>query len=146
MLYKYLSIFSVAFIELWAAIPMGIGFKIHPILIILISSLGAFSGAILVIVFGSKIQKLIAKNYTHSEKKETKEKLIQKIWKNYGVIGLGLLSPLITGAPIGIALGILFNAKKRDLLIFTSIGILFWSTFLTFIGYYGSELFTSLIK
>ena len=51
--------------------------------------------------------------------------------------GLGLLAPLVTGAPIGVALGLVLHAKPGFLLRSTVLGIVIWSTILTLIAYYG---------
>ena len=66
-------------------------------------------------------------------RKEKKEQpgLIYRIWHRYGVIGLGLLAPLLTGAPLGVALGLTLGAPSRRLLFWTSVGIVLWSAGLT---------------
>jgi hypothetical protein len=54
-----------------------------------------------------------------------------RIWNKYGIPGLGVLSPLITGSPLGAAIGISFGADPRKLIIWMTIGIVFWSAILT---------------
>jgi hypothetical protein len=68
----------------------------------------------------------------HGQKeKKGKQGLIDRVWQRYGVIGLGLLAPLLTGAPLGIALGLTLGASSGRLLFWTSVGIVLWSTALT---------------
>jgi hypothetical protein len=43
-----------------------------------------------------------------------------KIWDNYGITGLGLLSPLLFGSPIGAAVGIALGAGKKRLIFWMS--------------------------
>jgi len=62
---------------------------------------------------------------------------LYKIWNKYGVIGLGLLSPLLFGAPLGAAVGIALGAGKKPLILWMSIGILCWSVCLTLVGFTG---------
>lgn len=54
-----------------------------------------------------------------------------RIWEKYGVIGLGFASPLLTGAPLGAAIGISLGAPTGKLLWWMAIGIVFWSVILT---------------
>ena len=143
MILQFFTVFFTAMFELWVAIPIGIGFKLNPIITIIATFLGATVGSILVILLGNGIQKLILRGHNQKIEKET---TMKKIWNKYGVIGLGLLSPLLTGAPLGIAIGLLFNAEKKKLLIFVVLGILIWSIVLTFIGFYSYETFQYFIK
>jgi len=140
---QFFTVFFTAMFELWLAIPIGIGFKLKPIIIIMATFLGATIGSIVVILLGKGIQKLILRGHKQKTEKET---TIKKIWNKYGVIGLGLLSPLLTGAPLGIAIGLLFNAEKKKLLIFVVLGILLWSIVLTLVGVYSYETFRYFIK
>lgn len=63
-----------------------------------------------------------------------------RIWNRYGIIGLGFLSPLLTGSPLGAAIGISFNAEPRKLLLWMGVGIVFWSAVLTTAAAYGLML------
>ena len=143
MVLQFFTVFFTAMFELWVAIPIGIGFKLEPIIIIMATSLGATIGSIFVILLGNGIQKLILRGHKQKAEKET---TIKKIWNKYGVIGLGLLSPLLTGAPLGVALGLMFNAEKKKLLIFVVLGIIIWSTVLTLIGVYSFDTFKYFMK
>lgn len=60
-----------------------------------------------------------------------------RIWEKYGVIGLGLASPLLTGAPLGAAIGISLGAPTGKLMWWMSIGIVIWSVILTAAVAYG---------
>ena len=71
---------------------------------------------------------------------------IYEIWKRYGVIGLGLLSPLVLGAPLGAAVGIGLGADRNRLLLWMAVGIVIWSIILTAAGLYGVLSFQSLNK
>lgn len=66
-----------------------------------------------------------------------------KIWNKYGIVGLGLLSPLFFGAPLGSGLGIGLGTEKRPLLIWMSIWIILWSILLTTASYFGIMAFES---
>ncbi len=62
---------------------------------------------------------------------------IHRIWEHYGTVGLGLLAPLLVGAPLGAALGLALGAPTGRLLFWISVGIAGWSAVLTLAGTLG---------
>jgi len=68
-----------------------------------------------VIIFGDRLRKWFIK--WHYGGKSVKEGRIYDIRNKYGIIGLGLLSPLLFGAPLGAALGIGLGAPRDSLFI-----------------------------
>ena len=125
---------GLGIIELWAAIPAGTALKLHPLLNGIASAVGAIIGAVVAIFFGDRLRQWLLKK---REKKEKNKGRIYRIWEKYGVIGLGMLSPLLTGAPIGAAIGISWGASPKRLIIWMSIGIVIWTVILTAISTLG---------
>lgn len=134
---KFITVTGLGIIELWAAIPAGTVLRLHPLLNGLASGLGAIIGALLVIIIGDRLRNWLLKK---KEKKQNNGQ-IYRIWNKYGVIGLGILSPLITGAPLGAAIGISLGASPKRLLFWMSIGIVVWTILLTTISTFGFAVF-----
>jgi hypothetical protein len=65
------------------------------------------------------------------ERKNKEQSKMGAIWNKYGVVGLGIISPLITGAPLGAVIGISFGAAPGRLLLWMTIGIIIWTVILT---------------
>lgn len=137
-----LIVFGASILELWAGIPLGLVFGINPIITGAAAALGAISAAIIVSLLGDSIRDKFIK-WRYGENNDLKSGNFYKIWNKYGIIGLGLISPLLFGAPIGAALGIALGAEKRPLLIWMSTGIVIWSIILTSAGYLGIMTFES---
>jgi len=135
---KFLTVTGLGIVELWAAIPAGTALKLNPLLNGFASGLGAFIGALLVILIGDRLRNwlLKKKDRAHHNKGQ-----IYRIWEKYGVIGLGLLSPLITGSLLGAALGISLGASPKRLLFWMGIGIVLWTIVLTTISTLGFAVF-----
>ena len=131
-----LLVFGAGILELWAAIPLGLAINLNPVIIGAASALGAIAAAFLVTAIGDSIREKVIK-WRYGENKDLKGSRYYKIWNKYGVVGLGLISPLLFGAPVGSALGVALGSRKRPLLIWMSIGIVIWSTGLTAAGYLG---------
>lgn len=138
------SVFAVSIIELWLGIPLGLFLNLNPVLITISAAAGSISSAFIVLTVGEGIRKWFIKwRYGGKSYEEGK---IYEIWKKYGVIGLGLTSPLLFGAPLGAAIGIGLGAPKKALMIWMSVGIIFWSIFLTAAGFFGVISFEHISK
>lgn len=131
-----LIIFAASMVELWLAIPLGLVMEVNPILIAIISSAGAILSAFFVIILGDNLRTRFL-NWKFKDEKALEKSRLYEIWNKYGVIGLGLLSPLLFGAPLGAAVGIALGARKEHLLLWMSIGIIIWSIGLTLAGVMG---------
>lgn len=139
-----IAVFGASIIELWLGIPLGFFLKLNPLLIVILSLAGSILSAYLVIILGEGIRKRFIK-WRYGEQSIKKGRLYY-IWDKYGIIGLGLLSPLLFGAPLGAALGIGLGAPRYRLLFWMSIGIVIWSIFLTALGFFGLMSFQSILK
>ncbi len=135
---KFVTVTGLGIIELWAAIPAGTALKLHPLLNGLAAGLGAIIGALLVIILGDRLRNWLLKK---KEKEQKNRGWIYRIWEKYGVIGLGILSPLITGALLGAAIGISLGASPKRLILWTSVGIVIWTIVLTIISTLGFAVF-----
>ena len=131
-----LLVFGAGILELWAAIPIGLAINLNPVIIGIASALGAIAAAFLVTTVGDSIREKVIK-WRYGENKDLKDSRYYKIWNKYGIVGLGLISPLLFGAPVGAALGVALGSSKKPLLIWMSIGIVIWSACLTAAGYLG---------
>lgn len=138
VLIKFITVAGLGILELWVAIPAGTALKLHPLLNGMASALGAVIAAVIVIFFGDRLRTWLLRK---KEKDEKNKGWIFKVWEKYGVIGLGILSPLITGAPLGAAVGIALGAPPRRLIIWMSIGIVIWTIVLTIISTLGFAIF-----
>lgn len=138
-------VFISGVVELWLAVPTGIALKLNPILIVAVSASSSILAVLIVAFLGDSIRsRFIAWRYGEDKKFETSR--IHDVWNKYGVVGLGLLSPLIFGAPLGTAVGITFGARKDNLILWMSLGIIIWSVGLTAAGIMGLMSFEALSK
>lgn len=138
-------VFISGVVELWLAVPMGIALKLNPILIVAVSASSSILAVLIVAFLGDSLRsRFITWRYGEDKKFETSR--IHDVWNKYGVVGLGLLSPLLFGAPLGTAVGITFGANKDNLILWMSMGIIIWSVGLTAAGIMGLMSFEALSK
>jgi hypothetical protein len=130
------SVFALGAVELWAAIPAGLALDVSPVLVGVVAAAGAMLGVVVVVLLGERVRDRVVRRHGDGGQKGP-QGLIRRIWDRYGVIGLGLVAPLLTGAPVAAALGLALGVPARRLLFWMSIGIALWSTVLTLVGVLG---------
>ena len=136
MLLKLLTIFALGVAELWAAAPAGAVMGLDPLLVFLVAAAGAIGGGSVVLLLGERVKAWLVRK-RKCEKLEERRGLLFRVWLRYGVIGWGLLAPLLVGSPLGAAFGLVLGAPPRRLLPWLAAGSLLWSVVfssLTFLG------------
>jgi membrane protein YqaA with SNARE-associated domain len=138
MLLKCLTIFVLGVAELWAAAPTGAVMGLDPLLVCAVAALGAVSGGTIVILLGERI-KIWLERRRKREKLEERRGLLFRVWLRYGVVGWGLLAPLLVGSPLGAALGLVLGAPPRRLLPWLAAGSVLWSVAFSILTAMGSH-------
>ncbi len=131
---KLLTVIGLGTFELWAAIPVGFALQLHPVLVGVMAALGAGLGVFVVIFLGGRLRGWLLRHHDSKIHEKGRPGLIDRIWQRYGVIGLGLLAPLLTGAPIGAAVGLALGIPASRLFLWLSLGVVLSSTVLTLTG------------
>ena len=138
-----LEIFTVAGLatfEIYAAIPAGFAFGLHPGTIFSSSVIGGLAGVFIAAFLGDKIRAFISR-YKKPTAEKPKEGLIYRIWDKYGVIGVGFLGTMTVGAPVSLAVGVGFNVPLKKLVTWCCIGVFVRCALFTTIGHFGMQLF-----
>lgn len=137
-----LEIFTVAGLatfEVYAAIPAGFAFGMHPGTIFTASTIGGLIGVFVAAFLGDQIRAFFRRNKPPKEEKP-KTGLAYRLWDKYGIIGLGFLGTMTVGAPISLAVGVGFNAPLKKLVTWCCIGVLVRCAVFTTIGHYGLKM------
>ena len=133
---KLLAVFGLGIVELWAAIPAGLAWGVHPVATGITAALGAVAGVFIVLALGEGLRKWLLRRH-HRGREEKQPGRIHRVWARYGVAGLGLLAPLLVGAPVGTALGLALGAPRKRLVLWMVIGIVAWSAGLAIVSALG---------
>jgi membrane protein DedA with SNARE-associated domain len=119
---------------------VGLALKVHPLWICLMTIMGAILGIVIIMLIGSKINNYLFK-WMKASRREKKENRLLRLFNKYGVHGLGILGTLILGPNMTMALGLTIVYNPKVLFLWTSIGIIIWTTALTYLGYLGISIF-----
>jgi hypothetical protein len=107
---KLLTVLGLGALELWAAIPAGLALKLSAVATGVAAAVGAILGALVVLFVGGRVRSWLTRHHSGKDEKRPHGR-IYKIWQRHGVIGLGLLAPLLTGAPLGVVLGLTLGVE-----------------------------------
>lgn len=130
-----LAVLGLGAATLWSAIPVGIVLGLGPWTTGIAAAAGAGLGTALVLALGERLR---SKPPAALVKTAARRRgLMYRAWASYGAPGLGLLAPLVVGAPLGAAMGILLGAPTGRLAFWLMLGIVLWSAGLTFVAALG---------
>jgi len=133
-----LAVFGLSTITLWSAIPLGFALHLPALLIAGAASSGAIAGGMAGALLGERLRSgplasLLERAQTAASSRA------RRLTAKFGVIGLGLLSPAVTGSVIAALLGRALGMSLRPLLIWLSVGVLVWASVLTMVSYWGID-------
>jgi hypothetical protein len=128
-LLQLLGVFALSLVELWAAVPAGVALGLSPILVWLATVAGALVCIVVVVLAGERLRAWLVSHLGRGHAREGGR--LRRIWERHGVIGWGLLGPLLLGAPLSAAVGVGLGAPRGRLLIWLGAGVVLWTTILT---------------
>ena len=139
-MFEIFTVAGLATFEIYAAIPAGFAFGLHPGTIFSSSVIGGLAGVFVAAFLGDKIRAFVSR-YKKPTAEKPKEGLIYRIWDKYGVIGVGFLGTMTVGAPVSLAVGVGFNVPLKKLVTWCCIGVFVRCALFTTIGHFGMKLF-----
>lgn len=131
MFAKAFSIFALAMIELWAAVPLGIKMDLDPYAVAILTITGAIAGTVVAAFAGGLVNKLLRMR-TKDPSKGTVGWLAKK-----GPWAIGLLGPLLLGATISAALASSLGLSRRVWMPLLVAGICVWTVAVTVLTVHG---------
>lgn len=135
---KLFTVFIASAVEIVAGVPLGLAMGLHPVLIAVISACGSVVSVVAVVLVGEAARSRLVTRLQHKPQGK-RAQAVRRVWDRYGVVGLGLLSPLLTGSPLGAGIALALGAPGRRTLAWFSLGGVFWSITLTTLGALGVE-------
>lgn len=131
-----LTVFGLGAVELWAAFPAGLAFGFSPLLVGVVTAAGALGGVVVIVYPGARLRSWVVRRYSRPGKSRSMNRAT-RLWERYGVIGVGLIAPLVVGVPLAAALGIALGAPRRRLVLLVALVVLAWCVVLTIASYLG---------
>ena len=126
-LLKLLSTAAAGALDVWVGIITGVALGLSPALSGAVSIASALAGVTLVVAVGGRLQQLVYRSRRLAKRRER----VERIWKRYGIPGLALQAPLLTGPILATLLALTLGAPPRPLLLWMLASVVFWGVVLT---------------
>ncbi len=134
LILKYLSVAGLASLKMVPAVALAGSENLSAAETFFSLVAGGITGVSVFTYFGKKIRDAIQnfRNKRTKKKVLTKNKirrmrLIIKIWRRFGILGVAFLTPPFFSPPIGPAIAIAFGERPKRIIIFLSISVILWS-------------------
>jgi len=114
------------------AIAVG---EVHPWIAITLTSLGMIGGMTLVAMGSAWLAGWLSSRAAAKGRQSKLTSLAERaqpIVSKFGLPGLGLIGIFVFGTSSSALIGTILGLPRRPLLVWLSIGVLFWSTFITY--------------
>ena len=136
-LLKLLSTAAAGALDVWVGIITGLALGLSPALSGTLSIASALVGVTLVVAVGGQLQHLIYRSRTFAKRRER----IERVWKRYGIPGVALQAPLLTGPLLATLLALALGAPPRSLLLWMLASVVLWGLVLTGAAALGFSIF-----
>lgn len=140
---QYLLVFvfaAIPVIEILVVIPIAIGLGLDP----LATGTFAFAGNVLsvyaLVLFYRRLSNWLARRRGESAESSDRYARARRLWERYGLPGLSLASPVLTGVHIAALVALLAGSRSRDVAGWMTVGILLWTIALVVASIYGASL------
>lgn len=140
MLLKLLSTAAFGALDLWVGFLAGLAAGLSSVASGVAAVMGALAGVTVVSFLGERSQRRI---YSYDWLARRRER-IERIWSRYGIVGVALQAPMVTGAPLGTILALALGAPPRPLLRWMILSVVLWGAVLTRAAVFGFSMFDGL--
>ncbi len=137
LLLKLLSTAAAGALDVWVGIIVGVALGLSPTLSGAVSIASAVMGVTLVVVAGERLQGRIYRSRRLAKRRAR----IERVWKRYGIPGVALQAPLLTGPLLATVLALGLGAPPRTLLYWMLASIVLWGVVLTGAAALGLSVF-----
>ena len=138
LMLKIISTAAAGALDVWVGIFTGVALGLHPVLSGVVSIVSALVGVTLVVLAGERLQGRIYR----SRRLARRRKRIERVWKRYGIPGVALQAPLLTGPILATILALGLGAPPRPLLGWMIASIVLWGAALTGAAAFGLSVFS----
>ncbi len=136
-LLKLLSTAAAGALDVWVGIITGLALGLSPTLSGAVSVASALAGVTLVVAIGGRLRHLIYRSHRLAKRRER----IERVWKRYGIPGVALQAPLLTGPILATLLALALGAPSRPLLLWMLASVVLWGAVLTGAAALGFSIF-----
>lgn len=129
---------AIPWFEIFLVIPVGIGLGMNAVAVAVFAFLGNALSVYAVLVFHDRVRAWwMRRRATEAKPRERARGRARAIWDRYGLAGLALCSPMVTGVHLAALIALATGSKKRAVGAWLTASIALWTVILTAASYYG---------
>ncbi|MFD0672755.1 small multi-drug export protein [Cohnella sp. GCM10027633] len=141
--WSYLAVFllsAVPWVESAAVVVIAIALELDPVLSTVLAFLGNWLIVLLVVFLFDRWQAWRNKKKPAQSQDGKKSRRAHGIFVKYGLPGLAIIGPLLIGTEIAAAFAMIFKAPRKNVLIWMTISLAFWTVLFAVAAHYGLNL------
>jgi hypothetical protein len=124
-------------VDLWLGLPAGLAVGLPPVVAGAAATVGGVLGVLVLVKAGGRLQRWVEERGLFSRRR----KRVERLWNRYGIPGMALQAPMLTGAPLATIISLGLGASPRGLLIWMTASLVLWGAVLTGAAALGLSLF-----
>ena len=134
---KILSTAAAGALDVWVGIITGLALGLSPALSGAVSVASALAGVTLVVALGGRLREVVYRSRRLARRRER----IESVLERYGIPGVALQAPLLTGPVLATLMALALGAPARPLLLWMLASVVFWGAVITGAAALGFSMF-----
>lgn len=136
LIVKLVSTFLAGAVDLWVGIPTGFVLGLPAVLVWAAAVAGNLSVVAVAFLAGDRLRPWVFSNRWLAKRR----KRVERFWEKYGVVGVALQAPLLSGTPTATVVALALGAPTRSLLFWMVPSVMVWGAILTGAARFGVSL------
>ncbi|GAB3042219.1 hypothetical protein GCM10025298_35190 [Natronobiforma cellulositropha] len=142
--WQYVVVFvlaSIPLLEVLVVVPPAIGLGLDPVLVGVFAFLGNAASAYGLIAFQQRVTVWWQRRRGGDDDEESgRFRRARRLWERFGLPGLALSAPVLTGTHIAAVVAMMLGARARSVAVWMTVGIGAWTLFLVVASVTGLSL------
>ncbi|MCU4925071.1 small multi-drug export protein [Halobacteria archaeon AArc-dxtr1] len=136
----YLLVFlgaATPWLEILVVVPIGVLYGLNPVLVATVAFLGNILTVYALIAAADRVTDALRRWRGESESSARRERAA-RVWNRYGMPGLAMGSPILTGVHLAVLIAFGFGAKKRSTTVWMTASLALWTVIITALSVTGA--------
>jgi hypothetical protein len=132
---------AIPWIEILLVIPVGIAIDLNPLTVAVLAATGNLATVYLLVFAHGSLHSFWQKLRLNDNGKrpEGRKKKAIHTWDSYGLPGLSMLAPVVTGTHLAALIALGLGSRRYSVALWLTLSILIWTAVVTATSYYGIE-------
>lgn len=133
---------AIPWVEILAVIPIGIAVGLDPVAVAVLALVGNLLPIYGIILGWKRVARWLGRRRGADDTEASpRRKRAIRVWNQYGLAGLALVSPILTGVHLATAISMGVGSKGSDVALWMTVSVAGWTVVLTGATVAGLSLF-----